>query len=152
MTAKPKPRPAKKPAPPRPPSARKAAKAAGPRKKPANGTATDFEAMLRETSLTQRYELKLYVTGTSPRSGQAIANVRSLCEEYLPGRYDLEVIDIYQQPGVAASEQIIAAPTLIKKFPAPSRRLIGDLSNRDKILVGLNLVARSAADTRWLEL
>lgn len=107
--------------------------------------------MLRKAVEKERYELKLYVTGTSPRSGQAIANVRSLCEEHLAGRYDLEVIDIYQQPSVAMSEQIIAAPTLIKKFPAPARRMIGDLSNRDKILVGLNIVAASPK-TAWLEL
>ncbi len=145
MTAKPNPRPmAKSAKPAKPPKAAPA----GPN--PADRTA-EFEDMLRATSQTQRYELRLYVTGTSQRSGQAIANVRSLCEEYLAGRYDLEVIDIYQQPGVAASEQIIAAPTLIKKFPAPSKRLVGDLSNRDKILVGLNLVARST-DTRWVEL
>lgn len=109
-----------------------------------------FEKLLRETASKERYELKLYVTGTSPRSGQAIANVRSLCEEYLAGRYDLEVIDIYQQPAVAATEQIVAAPTLIKKFPAPARRMIGDLSNRDKILVGLNIVAAPA--TAWMQL
>lgn len=144
MSAKPKPRAVKKPA-------RVAPKNAPTEKLAAAYRTADFEAMLRETSGTQRYELRLYVTGTSQRSGQAIANVRSLCEEYLPGRYDLEVIDIYQQPGVAASEQIIAAPTLIKKFPAPARRLVGDLSNRDKIVVGLNL-APPAAATRWVAL
>lgn len=120
-------------------------------RKPAPSPTAAFEKMLQETTQKDRYELKLYVTGTSPRSGQAIANVRSLCEEYLKGRYDLEVIDIYQQPGVAASEQIIAAPTLIKKSPAPSRRMIGDLSNRDKILVGLNIVS-GAPKTAWAEL
>lgn len=120
--------------------------------KKAGASSTDaFEKMLRATADTERYELKLYVTGASPRSGQAIANVRSLCEEYLAGRYDLEVIDIYQQPGVAVSEQIVAAPTLIKKTPAPTRRMIGDLSNRDKILVGLNIVAPTAK-TSWMAL
>jgi circadian clock protein KaiB len=121
-------------------------------KKKATVTPTaKFEALLRKTGGKQRYELKLYVTGTSARSGQAIANIRSLCEEYLVGRYDLEVIDIYQQPGVAATEQIIAAPTLIKKFPAPTRRIVGDLSNRDKILVGLNIVAVTSKTT-WVQL
>lgn len=119
--------------------------------KNASSRTAEFEAMLRKTAVKERYQLKLYVTGTSPRSGQAIANVRSLCEEYLAGRYDLEVIDIYQQPAVAVSEQIIAAPTLIKKLPAPSRRMIGDLSNRDKILVGLNIAA-PAPKTAWVEL
>lgn len=109
-----------------------------------------FEKLLRQTAVKERYELKLYVTGTSPRSGQAIANVRALCEEYLAGRYDLEVIDIYQQPAVAVSEQIVAAPTLIKKYPAPTRRMIGDLSNRDKVLIGLNLV-NPATKTAWVE-
>jgi circadian clock protein KaiB len=109
-----------------------------------------FEKLLKKTTESDHYELKLYVTGTSPRSGQASANVRSLCEEYLKGRYDLEVIDIYQQPAVAVSEQIVAAPTLIKKSPAPTRRMIGDLSNRNKILVGLNIV--TVPKTAWAEL
>jgi circadian clock protein KaiB len=132
-------------------AAKKPAKAA--RKsasKPAGTPTAAFEKMLRKTAGKERYELKLYVTGASARSSQAIANVRSLCEEYLAGRYDLEVIDIYQQPGVAVSEQIVAAPTLIKKFPAPSRRMIGDLSNRDRILVGLNIVA-PLPKTAWVE-
>jgi circadian clock protein KaiB len=119
--------------------------------KPAPSPTAAFEKMLQKTTDKDRYELKLYVTGTSPRSGQAIANVRSLCEEYLKGRYDLEVIDIYQQPAVAVSEQIIAAPTLIKKSPAPSRRMIGDLSSRDRILIGLNIAA-VAPKTAWAEL
>ncbi len=118
---------------------------------PSSTPTADFEKLLRQTAAKERYELKLYVTGTSPRSGQAIANVRALCEEHLAGRYDLEVIDIYQQPGVAATEQIIAAPTLIKKLPAPTRRMIGDLSNRDKILIGLNIVAVSPK-TAWVQL
>jgi circadian clock protein KaiB len=109
----------------------------------------EFEKMLRGTASNERYELKLYVTGASPRSGQAIANVRALCEEYLAGRFDLEVIDIYQQPAVAVSAQIVAAPTLIKQAPAPVRRMIGDLSNRDKILVGLNIIA-SPPSTSWV--
>jgi circadian clock protein KaiB len=125
-------------------------KTRSPKRAQPNSTAA-FEQMLRTAADTERYELKLYVTGTSPRSGQAIANVRSLCEEFLAGRYDLEVIDIYQQPAVAVSEQIVAAPTLIKKNPAPTRRMIGDLSNRDKILVGLNIVAHTAK-TSWMEL
>ena len=89
---------------------------------------------------TQRYVLKLYVTGKTPRSTQAVENVRAICDEYLEGRYDLEVIDIYQQPALLAGEQIIAAPTLVKKFPLPMRRLVGDMSNRGRVLVGLDLV------------
>lgn len=142
--------PSKKPFRPKPKPKTKTSKARSPRK-PASSPTAAFEKMLQKTTDKARYELKLYVTGTSPRSGQAIANVRALCEEYLKGRYDLEVIDIYQQPAVAVSEQIIAAPTLIKKSPAPTRRMIGDLSNRDKILVALNIVA-AAPKTAWAEL
>jgi len=121
------------------------------RARPDGESTGEFEVMLRETSVKQHYELRLYVSGSSPRSGLAIANVRSLCDEFLAGRYDLEVIDIYQQPAVAAHEQIIAAPTLIKITPVPSRRLIGDLSDRQKVLIGLNLAARSTS-TAWMEL
>jgi circadian clock protein KaiB len=74
-------------------------------------------------------------------SARAIKNLRAICDEYLKGRYDLEVIDIYQQPVLAVGEQIIAAPTLIKKLPLPMRRLIGDMSNREHVLLGLDLVS-----------
>jgi circadian clock protein KaiB len=87
-----------------------------------------------------RYVLRLYVTGMTPRSARAINNLRAICDEYLEGRYDLEVIDIYQQPVLARGEQIVAAPTLIKKLPLPMRRIIGDMSNRDRVLLGLDLV------------
>ena len=76
----------------------------------------------------------------TPRAGRAIENVRAICDEHLEGRYDLEVIDVYQQPVLAKCEQIIAAPTLIKKFPLPLRRIIGDMSNRDRVLAGLDLI------------
>ena len=87
----------------------------------------------------ERYMLRLYITGNTPMSGRAIENLRHLCEKHLPGRYDLEVIDISQQPLLASREQIIAAPTLIKKLPEPLRKFVGDLSDADKILLGLNL-------------
>jgi circadian clock protein KaiB len=93
----------------------------------------------------ERYELKLYVTGMTSRSARAIENVRAFCEKHLEGRYDLQVIDVYQQPDLARSEQLIAAPTLIKKLPLPLRRLIGDMSNEGRVLVGLNLVPRLAS-------
>ncbi len=93
---------------------------------------------------TQCYVLKLYVTGKTPRSTQAVENVRAICDEYLEGRYDLEVIDIYQQPALLAGEQIIAAPTLVKKLPLPVRRLVGEMSNRGRVLVGLDLVCATA--------
>ena len=93
-----------------------------------------------EAAGLQRYILRLYVTGLTARSTRAIENVRKICEERLPGRYELEVIDIYQQPAFAKGEQLIAAPTLIKKLPLPMRRLIGDLSDRQHVLFGLDLI------------
>jgi circadian clock protein KaiB len=78
------------------------------------------------------------------RSSRAVNNLRTICDEYLQGRYELEVIDIYQQPALTKGEQIVAAPTLIKKFPLPMRRIIGDMSNRDGVLLGLDLVAPPA--------
>jgi circadian clock protein KaiB len=76
----------------------------------------------------------------TPKSIKAIENIRKICEENLRGRYELQVIDVYQQPEYAKREEIIAAPTLIKQLPLPLRKFIGDMSNKDKILVGLNLV------------
>jgi len=90
-----------------------------------------------------RYLLRLYVTGLTSRSSRALINLRAICDEYLDGQYDLEVIDIYQQPVLAKVEQIIAAPTLIKKLPLPMRRIIGDMSNRERVLLGLDLVRGS---------
>ncbi len=87
----------------------------------------------------KKYVLKLYITGATPRSTKAIMNIREICEEHLKGRYKLEIIDIFQQPVLAKGEQIIAAPTLIKKLPHPLRRFIGDMSDTDRILVGLDL-------------
>ena len=88
---------------------------------------------------TERYVLRLYVTGMTRRSMRAIENVRKICEEHLQGRYDLEVIDVYQQPTLAKGEQIIAAPTLIKKLPLPLRRVIGDMTNTERVLLGLDI-------------
>jgi circadian clock protein KaiB len=85
------------------------------------------------------YVLRLYVAGMLPRSIQAIDNVNKFCEENLRGRYELEVIDLHQQPQLAQGEQIIAVPTLIKKLPLPLRRIIGDMSKTERILVGLDL-------------
>lgn len=87
----------------------------------------------------EKYILRLFVTGTTPRSIQAMAAIRKICEENLRGRYELEIIDVYQQPDLARTEQIIAAPTLIKKLPVPLRRFIGDMSDTERILVGLDL-------------
>lgn len=88
---------------------------------------------------TARYVLRLYVTGSTPHSTRAIANIRKFCEEHLQGRYELEIVDIAQRPTLAEGEQIIAAPTLIKKLPLPLRRFIGDMSQTERILLGLDL-------------
>ncbi len=92
-----------------------------------------------QDQLAQSYVLRLYITGTTPASTRAVGQVRSICEEYLHGRYELQVIDIYQMPALAKDHQIIATPTLIKVLPAPLRRFIGDLSKAEKILFGLDL-------------
>jgi circadian clock protein KaiB len=87
----------------------------------------------------EKYILRLYITGTTNRSVLALTNLKKICEEYLEGRYELEVIDLYQMPSLAKDEQIIAAPTLIKKLPLPFRRIIGDMSNVEKVLMGLDI-------------
>ncbi len=141
----------------RKPAKKPAKKKPGTKATPIDSSA-EFEKLLRTVPGGQRFLLRLFVTGNTVRSSQAVANVRALCEEYLPDRYDLEVIDIYQQPKEAAKDQIIAAPTLIKELPVPVKRLIGDLSNRDKVLVGLNLAEAENHDgkmtgkTHWASL
>jgi circadian clock protein KaiB len=85
------------------------------------------------------YVLRLFVTGTTPSSMRAISNIKEVCEEHLKGRYELEVIDLYQYPRLAKGEQIIALPTLMKKLPLPIRRLVGELSDREKVLFGLDI-------------
>jgi circadian clock protein KaiB len=89
-----------------------------------------------------RYVLRLYVTGITPNSLKAIENIKAICRDHLEGRYELEVIDIYKRPDLAREAQIIAAPTLIKKLPTPLRRFIGDLSDVEKILAGLDLAPK----------
>ncbi len=101
-----------------------------------------FENAVSKVNENQKYILRLYVTGITPKSQQAIANVKRICEEHLKGRYELEIIDIYQQPALARGEQIVATPTLIKKIPVPLRRFIGDMADTEKILFGLDLVPR----------
>ena len=90
-----------------------------------------------------KYVLRLYIAGTTPRSTRAVMNIKEICEKSLSSRYDLEVIDIYQQPGMAKDQQIIAAPTLVKQLPLPLRRFIGDLSDTERILVGMDLTEAS---------
>lgn len=102
-------------------------------------TTDAFEQSLAKLPEEERYVLRLYVTGMTPRSTEAFTAIKALCEEHLKGRYDLEVIDIYQHPQLAQDEQIIAVPTLIRELPAPLRRLIGNLSDRERVLLGLDL-------------
>lgn len=99
----------------------------------------EFEKQIKASSPNNKYVLRLYIAGVTPKSTRAIMNVKKICEEHLKGRYELEVIDIYQQPTLAKGEQIIAAPTLLKKLPIPLRKFIGDMSDTEKILVGLDL-------------
>ena len=108
-------------------------------KKKDSDTTEAFEKVVAGTPSEERYVLRLYVTGMTPRSTEAFASIKTLCEERLQGRYELEVIDIYQHPQLAIDEQIIAVPTLVKKLPAPLRRLVGDLSNEERVLLGLDL-------------
>jgi circadian clock protein KaiB len=88
------------------------------------------------------YRLRLFVTGATPNSTRAVSNLKEFCETFLADRYELEIIDVYQQPLMAESEQLIALPMLVKLSPGPQRRLIGDMSDTDKVLRGLNLPAR----------
>lgn len=97
-----------------------------------------FELALDDSN-NEKYILRLYVAGMTPKSVRAISNIKNICEEHLKGRYNLEVIDLYQAPQLAKGEQIIAVPTLIKKLPLPMRRLIGDMSGTERLLVGLDL-------------
>jgi circadian clock protein KaiB len=107
---------------------------------------TSAEEIDKATATKDRakYVLRLYVTGMTPKSTQAIANVEKLCKEHLAGRYELKVIDIYQQPKLAKGEQIIATPTLTKKLPLPLRRLIGDMSDTERFLVGIDLKPKNS--------
>ncbi len=89
-----------------------------------------------------KYILRLYVSGSTSKSALAVENIKRVCEQHLKNRYDLEVIDIYQQAHLARDEQIVAVPTLIKRLPLPLRRLIGDMSNQEKVLFGLDLKIR----------
>lgn len=91
----------------------------------------------------ERYFLRLFITGATPNSTRAISNLKDICESSLAGRYELEIVDVYQQPLAAEAEQIIALPLLIKKFPLPERRLIGDLSDTEKVLKGLGLISQN---------
>ncbi|HTR41563.1 MAG TPA: circadian clock KaiB family protein [Pseudomonadales bacterium] len=109
--------------------------------KPPENSSSKFARLLEGAtkSASGMYSLRLYITGSTPRSTRAVTSIRKLCEEHLHGRYQLEVIDIYQQPEHAVLAQIIAAPTLIKTLPLPLRRFIGNLSDSKKMLVALDI-------------
>jgi circadian clock protein KaiB len=112
-----------------------------PRKKaPPTNVAQAYEQALH-TAPEERYLLQLFIAGTTPRSTRALMNLKAICDTHLPGRYEIEVIDIYQQPVLAVVEQVVAAPTVLKKLPRPLRRLVGDLSNVERVLLALNVSA-----------
>ena len=104
-------------------------------------TRAELETLLSKPTAA-RYVLRLYVVGMTPKSTRAITNIKAICEAHLRGRYDLEVIDVYQQPMLARGEQILALPALVKKLPLPLRTLVGDLSNTERVLLGLDLRRR----------
>ena len=111
------------------------------RTKSAARTTAAFEVTAARSD-RPRYVLRLYVAGMTARSMRAIAAIKDICEEHLAGRYELAVIDLYQQPVLAKGDQIIATPTLLKQVPAPLRKLIGDLSDVERVLVGLDLATK----------
>ena len=117
----------------------------------ANGELVDstpeFDKLLEGAADRARYVLRLYVTGATDRSIRAIANIRGFCERYLKGHYDLRVVDIYQQPSLAQVQQIVAAPTLVKSEPLPQKRLVGDFSDRTRLLASLGLQREFEAET-----
>lgn len=94
----------------------------------------------------ERYKLRLFITGSTPRSTRAIQNMRQICDENLKGRYDLEVIDVYDAPEATRDLQIIATPTLVKILPEPLRRIIGDLSDKERVLAGLDILPLKSKD------
>ena len=112
------------------------------RLRPDHGT-KPFEAALASAPAAEYYRLVLFVSGSTPRSLRALQNIKQLCEERLQGRYSIEVIDAYQHPDHLKPEHILVTPTLIKKLPFPIRRIVGDLSDKERVLIGLDLVPRS---------
>jgi circadian clock protein KaiB len=106
-----------------------------------------FETAI-ESAGSERYVLRLYIAGTTPASSKSVENLRAICEQHLKNRYELMVIDVFQQPVLAKDEQIVAVPTLIKKLPAPIRRIVGDLSNEHRVLVGLDLKSKEHGRSR----
>lgn len=111
------------------------AKKISPKKRPAAAASSP-------DGVSDRWELRLYVAGETPRCVEAFANLKRICEEHLEGRYSIEVIDLLKNPTLAAGDQIIAIPTLVRKLPTPMKRIIGDLTSTERVVVGLNLTQR----------
>ena len=113
-----------------------------PRKRSARKQKSGLNGELQAVVAQSRradYQLRLYVSGSTLKSARAVENIKRICEEHLKDRYELEVIDLYQQPDLARGDQIVAVPTLLKRFPQPPRRLVGDLSNTENVLLGLDI-------------
>jgi len=111
-----------------------------PTKKPRRST--NGRAPQDESDEASRWNLRLYVAGQTPRSITAFKNLKDICEEYLKGKYHIEVIDLMENPTLARGDQILAIPTLVRKLPQPIRKIIGDLSNTERVLVGLDIQPR----------
>ncbi len=108
---------------------------------PKRDVTAEFEAAAAAID-SGRYVLRLYVTGLTPRSVAAIESTKQICDRYLPGRYELEIIDLTKHPALAEGDQVVAVPTLVKELPQPLRRLIGDMRDKERVLVGLDLRPR----------
>jgi len=106
--------------------------------------ATNGRAVQTEDTDDDRWNLRLYVAGQTPRSISAFKNLKDICEEYLKGKYQIEVVDLMENPTLARGDQILAIPTLVRKLPQPIRKIIGDLSNTERVLVGLDIQPRSS--------
>jgi len=109
---------------------------------PKTKTKTKKASTTRKTKPADRWELRLYVAGETPRCVEAFVHLKRICEEHLQGRYSIEVVDLLKNPTLAAGDQIIAIPTLVRKLPTPIKKIIGDLTNTERVIVGLNLTAK----------
>ena len=107
---------------------------------------TPAKKPVQKTSKADNWNLRLYVAGRTPKSIAAFANLKQLCEQHLPGRYQIEIVDLVQQPHLAQNDQIVALPTLVRKLPEPIKRVIGDLSNLERVMVGLDLRTEAEKD------
>ncbi|HVN94798.1 MAG TPA: circadian clock KaiB family protein [Syntrophorhabdaceae bacterium] len=112
------------------------------------GRARETSEQAAKKPVQAKYVLRLYIAGVSLRSSHALENIKKICEEHLKGRYELEVVDIYQHPDLVKGEQVVAVPTLIKELPPPLRKFIGDLTDTEKLLVGLELETKPTKSSR----